>query len=391
MNEFFEKLKKGILLKEDEKTRVKESILKYVELNPVRNDDESRLKVQRSQTNLIEIANLLRLKTMPILFSIIMLVSLGTASIAAEKSLPGDTLYPIKVNVNEKVKSALIYRFNSESEYGGQFEIEKAERRIKEAEKLAIKGLLSEESKNKIGERFDTHVEKMSRVAATLADKGNVEAAVSLHSRLEAVLDAHRDVIDQLGDGEITKDDAEDLIKEVKNEINEKVTYNAELKSAIENNIKTGITPIVKTAAEGKLKAAENKLAETQSFIVKNSAELSAEVKLKIDERILESKKAIADGRAKFEAEKYGEAFILFQKSIRLSQQAKTIAKTHIELEDDSDDDDENSTSTESDDEDEDDDEEEDEDDEENDDSDSNTSTSLDIKTKTKLKLELDM
>lgn len=345
MGAFFQNLKRTVSLKEDEKARIRESLLKYLELNPVRNEEGPRRRMQRSETKITQLIDLFKLKTMPIIFSILLLISLGGASIAAEDAIPGDALYPIKVNFNEKIRTALV--FNSESK--GEFEIEKAERRIKEAKELAIKGLLSEENVGKIAHKFGAHAEKMSQISLKLEEQGDMEAAVNLRARLETMLNAHDDVIGQIKEGSITKERATDLLQDVKNEI-VKISENTELKTKVENRIKSDITPVIKAAAEGKLGAAENKLAEAESFIAKNSDKLSAELKTKIAQRILEAKSAITEGKAKIEAGKYGEAFLLFQKSIRLSQQVKTMAKTHIELaDDDSDNDNDNDTTTDND------------------------------------------
>ncbi len=71
--------------------------------------------------------------------------SLGVAR-AAENSLPGQTLYPVKINVNESV----IGSFKRSDTARADWERERAGRRITEAETLAEEGKLGDKEKNEI-------------------------------------------------------------------------------------------------------------------------------------------------------------------------------------------------------------------------------------------------
>lgn len=90
---------------------------------------------------------------------LIIIMSGGTIVFAAEKSLPGEILYPIKTNINENV--VRIISTNSQLSKA-QFEAQILEKRLIEAEKLETKELLKEPLKEKIREEIskqETRVE----------------------------------------------------------------------------------------------------------------------------------------------------------------------------------------------------------------------------------------
>ena len=108
----------------------------------------------------------------------IFLVGAGTAS-AAEGALPGDWLYPVKINVNEQVELALAQG----SQQKVAVEALLASRRVQEAQTLAAEGRLDATTTDEIVQNFNAHAEvalalahehKLSRAAAasTTANSG---------------------------------------------------------------------------------------------------------------------------------------------------------------------------------------------------------------------------
>lgn len=75
--------------------------------------------------------------------------SLGVAR-AAERALPGETLYPVKIKVNEPFMASFKYSDTARREW----EHERVERRMAEAEALAEEGRLGEDEKNEIEQQL---------------------------------------------------------------------------------------------------------------------------------------------------------------------------------------------------------------------------------------------
>jgi len=121
---------KKIALSPEEKSEGIRALRSYMVAHPVRDGVSSRHHGWSNQPNSI-------FKTMPILLVIALLVT-GGASVAAESSLPGDVLYPVKINVTENVKSMLALSDESEAKLHSEL----AAKRIEEAEALAAESRL---------------------------------------------------------------------------------------------------------------------------------------------------------------------------------------------------------------------------------------------------------
>lgn len=321
--EKFIKRAKRITLSPDEKKKMRESLILFIERHPVREEVDSRLQLQKGS-----FLNQLRLKPMPV-FAVIAVITLmvgGGTSLAAESALPGDTLYPVKVSVNEEVWGA----FAISDEAKARLAANLAERRLQEATTLAAEGKLTAEAQAEIESRFNTHVEKFEAKANKLAAKGKANAAAELSSNLETSLKVHSRILDSFEFEAETEAEAEadadadtrvkvrPLTTAIKVGIGtiEKTRANAETK------VSAGALSDVEAAAEGKLKAATNKIAEARGAIertrglVHASATAEAEATLKLAEE------AMTEGKAELEADKFAEAFISFDRAHRLAQEA---------------------------------------------------------------------
>ncbi|MBI4094044.1 hypothetical protein HY417_03705 [Candidatus Kaiserbacteria bacterium] len=137
----------------------------------------------------------------PLAFVLIITIVGGGTVYAAEGAVPGDTLYPIKVNVNEKVEVALAVSNEAKAAVHAKF----AERRMREAEVLAEQGRLTSATKTEIEIRLDQHAAAVE-IAAEEVGRENPVAAEELSRRLSSILEAHGALIERIaeevGDGE---------------------------------------------------------------------------------------------------------------------------------------------------------------------------------------------
>lgn len=115
----------------------------------------------------------------------------GSTSLAAEGSLPGDTLYGIKLSVNEKLEKALavgeVARAN--------VEVRHAQERLQEVELLAAQGTVEGVVLDEAIAKVEGHVERVSEAARILASEGDETAADAVHTRLSSALAAHAEII----------------------------------------------------------------------------------------------------------------------------------------------------------------------------------------------------
>src|SRR5688500_13589881 len=93
---------------------------------------------------------------------VIALLLTGGASVAADQALPGDTLYPFKVHVNEQVSGWVAVSDEARAELDAW----RAGRRLAEAEELVVKNRIDAETRADLEARFDAHAEKfLDRIA----------------------------------------------------------------------------------------------------------------------------------------------------------------------------------------------------------------------------------
>ncbi len=115
----------------------------------------------------------------------------GGASLAAEGALPGDTLYSVKLGVNERLERA----FAVSEVAKANVEVRHAEERLQEVELLAAKGSVEELVVEEAVAKVESHVERVSEAARVLAQEGDETSADAVHTRLSSALAAHAEII----------------------------------------------------------------------------------------------------------------------------------------------------------------------------------------------------
>lgn len=129
---------------------------------------------------------------MPVMaLALILIVSLGGVSFAAEGALPGDTLYPVKVSVNERVETYLA----PGTEGKAKVAVRHAEERLRETELLAARGTLDDAVADSAADTVRAHVAEAEDAAQTLREEGKDEAADDIRARVAAALSTHAEIL----------------------------------------------------------------------------------------------------------------------------------------------------------------------------------------------------
>lgn len=150
---------------------------------------------------------------MPYAFVLMLAVVGGSTAYAAEAAIPGDILYPIKLNVNEKIAIALSASYKAKAEIHSKF----AERRMREAETLVERSALTKEAKAELERRLETHAAEVD-AAVELVELEDPIAAAEISARLESTFSAHGALIARLGEetDEVSKEESEHLARALK-------------------------------------------------------------------------------------------------------------------------------------------------------------------------------
>lgn len=131
----------------------------------------------------------------PIALGLFLTVGIGT-SYAAEGALPGDVLYPVKIYINESVKTSLA-RTPKES---AKVEADLAIKRLEEAEVLEKSGRLDEKKHKEIKKNFNAKVKALDRGLQELQRDGDFASTVEVNMEFESDLNAHGEILSKLID-----------------------------------------------------------------------------------------------------------------------------------------------------------------------------------------------
>ncbi len=143
---------------------------------------------------------------MPLALLLLLLVGGGTTGIVAEKSLPGDVLYPVKIHINENFESAVAFTAKSDAEVS----VKHAAKRLAEAQKLKDKGELSSEQSIELANSFKNEVKIINENVEKVRSKGDSESADKIDSDFEKDVKEYSEIVGILGVDDEDEDKNED-------------------------------------------------------------------------------------------------------------------------------------------------------------------------------------
>lgn len=341
-NNLEQQLKKmrNIKLSEEEKRDLKASIDAHARVGDVRNANPSRQYEQRSHILAVFIKSKYSMTGLAI--GLMLLVGGGT-SFAAQDALPGDFLYPVKTEVNERVEGAFAIGAEAEAE----FESERAERRLTEAQKLAAKGELNADTRAQVEQKFETHVRSALARAESLSGEAKADIATRIQSRIESALSAHADVLASAhgeADGDVAaasmqaqeqsetaatastnaRADMEAFIKNVRARASEAV----EARVSTESRINAEGEVNIEAAARRMETAAQDKIDAVVRIL--DSGKIDAEISAKVQSHVDESNRLMAAGEADIENGDVRSAYRHFVESFQLANRIHVFLNAHI-------------------------------------------------------------
>ena len=129
----------------------------------------------------------------PVMASFIVLILLGStggAVFAAQESLPGEALYPVKI-ASEEVRARLA--FSEEAQF--EFRSKLAERRLAEAEELFLHDRGATEARDRriaiAMDRYESHVERLEGIVERFENQENPKDRTRAIEAIEKVLGTH--------------------------------------------------------------------------------------------------------------------------------------------------------------------------------------------------------
>lgn len=198
MNDIFKNLSalKQEALTESERVVLRTKVISLMKVHPVRLPEVSRhhyhgeygiatLPVMRKLTVTSK-------RMIAIIVGIMVAISGGAGvSYAAEGSLPGDMLYPVKIHVNERAGGALAFSAEAKAEHARKGVIRRAE----EARRLEENNRLDVDARATLAAETKTHLEEDASARKQMLRDGNEEAAMQSKAAMEHVVSLHQEFL----------------------------------------------------------------------------------------------------------------------------------------------------------------------------------------------------
>lgn len=311
----------------DEKSAGREMLRSYMALTPMRVSAEASVRqVMRKPVFGFASSPLIR-KAMSV-FSLVLafMISAGSVSYAAEGSLPGDVLYPVKVGINEEVRATLAPTAQAKAAW----EAERAERRLAEAETLATRGELGTETRIALEADFHRHAGRAKDRIAGFSSTEDLGIAADISAHFEGSLQAHKKIMAMLAADADNDDDTE--VQALEASIDDESAAAEEARGKRDAKIAVEAAADVKNGAEGRRGAALNKIAEVRAYLSSKRADLGADAAAQAEARLAAAEATVAEGNASFDAGEYGAAFASFAKAQRQAQEAKLLIRADHDL-----------------------------------------------------------
>src|SRR6185437_15218097 len=194
MNEFFtnmQQIARTLRLSQNEKQAIRARLLNYMDQFPV----EAAAPIIENPSQSVPSPFYFFAPRYSVSFAAVLLVLFSGTAFAAQGSLPGDTLYPLKISVNERVATALATTPEEKAQVNAQL----ATTRLEEAEALASTGKLDATTTAALAINFAAHVTAAKNNTNTLF-KNDPGAASQLGAEFDSTLSAHSAILAQIGD-----------------------------------------------------------------------------------------------------------------------------------------------------------------------------------------------
>lgn len=231
----------------------------------------------------------------------------GVLSYAAEKALPGDSLYAVKTQFNENLQSFLTFSPQSKA----KLEAALAEKRLVEAQKLAATDRLSPANDTQLQQSFQQHSNEFKKTVQSIGTN-EPDAAISLSNDFQTALVAHETVLKTLS----TSTSAVTI------NVGKEISSLDDVRKQAEGSVSNLLPEEIRALAIQKQLLTSSALNEL-SVYASSTASTTDETMLSLQIQIV-AIEAISDkGTEALEAGKYFDAYVYFQTALR---EAKNVA-----------------------------------------------------------------
>lgn len=161
-------------------------------------------------------------------FAFVLLVGVNTYFFA-EKSLPGEVLYPLKVDVIEPLQ----YTMTVDEISKASLEAHNLDTRLREAELLDVQGKLSDAALSDLQGRINTHADSFDNIINNLNNNALITDDSDVKIDFEAKVEAHSKIIDTIDNTNGDTSNIKKIKKELEKRSTRKVSQQTEVKDSV--------------------------------------------------------------------------------------------------------------------------------------------------------------
>lgn len=257
-------------------------------------------------------------------------VVLGTSigiSRAAEFALPGTLLYPVKIHINEPVRLLA----NQTPEARAQVQLLIVERRLEEAEQLAVLGKLENIASASLETRMQQATGNVYATIETFAANDDLTAASRISTRLSTTLRAHQEIIISLSANAKSNTTTPRTISIVTTIENETITGD-EVSSGLDKSLSDKKSARQQATATQRKLEAQQAVTRAEKTLEEIKANLTETVYERLVERLNAAQAMIQTGDETFAEEQFADAFRSFDKALRGAEALAIILKAEGRL-----------------------------------------------------------
>jgi tetratricopeptide (TPR) repeat protein len=257
----------------------------------------------------------------------------GVLAMQANNALPGDTLYPVKIGFNEKVLEVLAFSDSAKID----LKVGLTERRLEEAEKLAIEGKITDSNQQEIKENLNKKVKEVAQTIDKLNEEKMYDDASKIASSLEASMKAHGLVLEKISEIKDKNGQAKEKINSLITNIDGAVAQvtNSDEKSVEKEIHESNFSKnTVSKIAEKRLKEAEEAIAEVKKVIKEEDGKISQDAIYQVINNLSLAEEKIGEGKIKMAGDEkdYRGAIFLFKQALLTAKQSKYLLEATSKL-----------------------------------------------------------
>lgn len=171
-------------------------------------------------------------KFVPTLIMASLLLVTGGTSLVAENALPGDYLYSLKVNINERIQGLAAIT----PEAKAKFALEVTDRRLKEVALLSTQGKLDDSTRVIIQNELAKQAGQVQNQVASLVAVQNVKAAQEVATNYESSLKVHELILQKISSTQASTSDMSTHIDSIIGTVQTEIATSTESRLTLQTN-----------------------------------------------------------------------------------------------------------------------------------------------------------